>query len=148
MVVSGMLDRSKFTETYQAKARANLAEAAACLHHQLPRATISRSYYALYQAANAWLSKTDGATAFDAERPNRSHEEIEGRWRQVLGDIQRRAGIQPDFDGDKIYTALKSMRVRVDYKSRLDPTMDDAADAVAQATRAVGWLLSALKKVG
>ena len=143
-----MLDRSKFIETYQVKARANLAEAAACVRQQLPRAAISRAYYALYQAANAWLADADDATPFDEDRPNRGHEEIEARWRLMLDDVHRRAGIEPDFDGDKIYMALKNLRVRVDYKTRLDPTMVDATGAVSDATRAVGWLLSAMTKVG
>lgn len=143
-----MLERSKFIATYQAKAHANLVEAAACLQHRLPRAAISRSYYALYQSANAWLVAFEVDRSFDADRPNRGHEEIEGRWRQILADVNAHAGIQPDFDGDKIFTALKNFRVRVDYKTRHDPTMGDADGAVADATRAAGWLLSALKKVG
>lgn len=143
-----MLDKAAFIRTYQAKARENLSEAQACLVAELPRATISRAYYALYQAANAWIAHKGPATSFDPDWPNAHHEDVEGRWRRILHEIHEDHGIEPDFDGDTIYGRLKNLRVRVDYKPRIDPTMKDAETAVSYSERAVGWLLSALKKAG
>lgn len=143
-----MLDRSKFITTYQAKARANLAEATACLRSQLPRAAINRSYYALYQAANAWLVFSGSGPPFDPDHPNLSHEEVDGQWREILDAIHERFGVEADFDGDRIYGRLKNLRVWVDYKPRLDPTMKDAESAVSASIRAVSWLAAALEKGG
>lgn len=147
MVASAMLDKSTFIELYQAKARANLAEAQVCLEMQQPRAAISRAYYALYQAASAWLAHTGGDEAFDPARPNGSHDEVEARWREILRELPA-LGIVPDAEGETLYPILNSLRVRVDYKPRWDPNLNDACHAVAAADRAVPWLISALERAG
>ena len=143
-----MLDKATFIKVYQEKARENLREAKACLAGELPRAAISRAYYALYQAANAWIAHKGAATSFDPDWPNAHHEDVEGRWRGILQEIHKDHGIEPDFDGDTIYGRLKNLRVRVDYKPRTDPTMKDAETAVLYSERTVGWLMAALKKAG
>ncbi len=143
-----MLEKSIFIEMYQVKARANLSEASECLKSQQPRAAISRAYYALYQAANAWIAHSDNGAAFDPGRPNVGHDEVDDLWPGILEEIQLRSGIECDFDGERIFGTLKGLRVRVDYKSGPAPTMSDAESAVSASTRAVTWLLAALKKVG
>ena len=143
-----MVTRAKFIEVYQAKARENLREAAACLKSGLARATISRAYYALYQAASGGVVHRKSDSSFDADWPNPHHEDVDRAWRGILGEIREECGVESDFDGHTIYGALKSLRVRVDYKPRLDPTMEDAETALDGATRAVGWLLTALRKAG
>jgi uncharacterized protein (UPF0332 family) len=143
-----MLDKATFIKVYTAKAHANLLEAKSCLAGELPRAAISRAYYALYQAANAWIVHKGSAASFDPDWPNAHHEDVEKRWRGILHDIHEDHGIESDFDGDKLYGKLKSLRVRVDYKPKSEPTMDDAETAVFDSDRTVGWLLAALKKAG
>ena len=143
-----VLDKATFIRVYQTKARENLREAKACLAGELPRAAISRAYYALYQAANAWIAHKGSASSFDPDWPNSHHEDVEGRWRRILQEIHEDHGVESDFDGDRIYGNLKSLRVRVDYKPKSDPTMEDAKTAVSDAERTVGWLLAALKKAG
>lgn len=117
-----MLNDSKFVEAYQRKARANLAEATFCLDALQPRAAISRAYYALYQAANAWLMYASGGNAFDPERPNLSHDEIEDRWPGILDEIHVRLGIESDYDGDRIFGMLKGLRVRSERRQVIWPS--------------------------
>jgi hypothetical protein len=145
-ILPRMLDKATFIQVYQTKARDNLREAGACLATGLNRAAISRAYYALYLTANAWIAHKGTYTRFDPDRPNLNHEDVEDHWERILRDISEVQGIEPDFDGDSIYGKLKSLRVRVDYKPRTDPTLKDAETAVSDSMRAAGWLLAALKK--
>jgi uncharacterized protein (UPF0332 family) len=143
-----MSDKATFIQVYQTKARENLREAKDCFASGLGRAAISRAYYALYQVTNAWIAHKAADAGFDPDWPNAHHEDVERRWRTILHEIHEDHRIENDFDGDRIYGRLKSLRVRVDYKPRLDPTMRDAETAVSDSERAVGWLLAALKKAG
>lgn len=138
------LDKPTFIQAYRGKAIENLREAQACVEAGQPRAAITRSYYAVYQAANAWV--VQHADKFDPDWPNAKHDELEREWRRVLLQIDQKQGVKADVDGVFIYGTLKRMRVQVDYKTEGDPGIEQARKAVASATRAVGWLDRALGK--
>lgn len=132
---------------YIRKARDNQVEAGVCIARDLPRAAISRAYYSLYQAANAWM-KHKGYSGLEGDRENWHHEAVNRHWKNVVRDL-RRAGVHEADDKDRrLYNRMYSYRVRVDYKAESDPTRQEAKQVVSTCEAAVGWLLDALRKEG
>lgn len=141
-------ERFRFVAAYQVKARANLAEAQACLAAQQARAAISRAYYALYQMTNAWLLASNLDEGFDADKPNLSHKEVSTRWLALVRELPTSWKVPVDADAATIYATLMNLRVRVDYKLGPDPDAKDAHHALDAAQRALAWLEAAWAQKG
>lgn len=132
---------------YKEKSLANLLEAERCLDAGLHRAAISRAYYSLYQATNAWMKHKGGYPEITSNRNNWRHEDVNDSWAKVLGELCE-LGIDPGYDADIIYNTAQSFRVRVDYKTTAEPTAREASKVVDSCKQAVDWLSQALRKAG
>lgn len=139
-------DAGKFVRAYIEKARNSLAEAEICKANDAHRACVTRSYYALYHASNAWM-KHRNFPGVPGGRPNWRHEDVSSNWTRVLEETSGH-GVQWEFDAPSLYNALQGMRVVVDYKARPAPKPRDAEDAFQSAKSAVDRILTVLKKEG
>lgn len=132
---------------YIRKAKDNQDEAGVCIARDLPRAAISRAYYSLYQAANAWM-KHQGYSGIEGDRDNWHHEAVNRQWKKIVRDLQRLGVSAADDRDSRLYNRMYSYRVRVDYKAESDPTRHEARLVVTACEAAVGWLLEGLGKEG
>lgn len=136
---------------YVLKAKNNMDEAEAVVKAGHSRAGISRGYYALYQAANAWmrLHRYDG---LGRGHENWHHEAVNVRWTAIVKQL-RAMGINHETGADRgsdrrLYNRIYRYRVRVDYKAEADPTLTEAANVVRTCRKAVDWLLEGLAREG
>lgn len=138
-----------FIAAFKRKAATSLAEAKACLEAGSISAAVSRAYYGLYQAANAWMAlRGYSRDDREAQRRNWRHETVAGQWRRILEEVEKVLGAGAvDFDGPAIYKAVQDVRIQSDYKTRV-VTKAEADLQIGDAERACNWLLSALGKEG
>lgn len=132
---------------YIRKAKDNQDEAGICIERDLPRAAISRAYYSLYQAANAWM-KHKGYSGLEGDRENWHHEAVNRQWKRIVRDLQRVGVSGLDAGDSRLYNRMYSYRVRVDYKAESDPTRNEAKLVVSSCETAVDCLVEALRKEG
>lgn len=132
-------------QRYKEKAEANLAVAQSLDREH--STAINRAYYALYQAANAWM-KLKGYAGSDRDRANWRHEEVSSNWDKILRQIENLNPGLIDHDGAVLYRKILEYRVLVDYKAAPPPSAKEAATIVSDAVRATGWVLAALRKEG
>ena len=137
---------SPWIKRYKEKAEANLAVAKKLRATEFS-AAINRAYYALYQAANAWM-KLKGYAGSDRDRENWRHEEVSSNWEKILGQLEKLNPGLVDHDGPILYRKIMEFRVLVDYKAAPPPSAQEAEVIVEDAARATGWLLSVLRKEG
>ena len=104
-------EQSPWILEYIPKATDNQDEAGICIERDLPRAAISRAYYSLYQAANAWMKHNSG---LEGGRENWHHEAANRQWKSIVRDL-RQVGVTGLGEGDsRPYNRMYSYRVRVD----------------------------------
>lgn len=133
-------------QRYKEKAEANLSVAQSLCKSEFSTA-INRAYYALYQAANAWM-KLKGYAGSDRDRANWRHEEVSSNWDKILRQIENLNPGLIDHDGPVLYRKILEYRVLVDYKAAPPPSAKEAATIVGDAARATGWVFAALRKEG
>lgn len=138
-----------FISAFKRKAATSLEEARACLQTGSISAAVSRSYFGLYQAANAWMAwRGYDRDDREAKRRNWRHETVAGQWRKILEEIGKVLGPGVvDFDGPAIYKAVQDLRIQSDYKLR-EITKVEADSQFKDAERACNWLLAALEQEG
>lgn len=143
-------ERRKLVEAYQRKARANLLEAKAAMGPEPEmrvHSVITRAYYAVYQAANAWMALHGGYPDVpNPKKDNWSHEAVNEHWREILTDLHDDCCVDFPFGADNYYTILKSLRVSVDYGRRHEPSWRDASRAIDAAEQALQGLLQGIKR--
>lgn len=139
------MDQQK-VEGYLAKSRANLQEAKSCLGQGFYRAAISRAYYALYQAANAWI-EFRGYTPRrqDPYRDGWRHEDVAAVWVHILEELGK-MGVLIDADAAEIYDRVQWYRVMIDYKPRQEPSLQDAKKVVDDVDRGLGFLYKGFER--
>ncbi|HEY9722613.1 MAG TPA: hypothetical protein V6D47_11385 [Oscillatoriaceae cyanobacterium] len=149
-------EKKRFIDAFTRKARRNLREAAAALivvengdallSEERYKSAATRAYYALYQAANAWMAYKGGYPNIEQRRNNWSHESVAESWGKILVEIHDDFGVESEYDGDRLFMVLKTLRVKIDYGVSTAPSLQDVKIAVETSQRATGWILKALER--